>query len=166
MSITSYSLLVGSLIYGMVCVRLDIAHAIWVVSHFMENPEKEHLELVKWIFKYLKGTSKLCLCFGNGKSILRGYIDANMIGVLNAENLHLGTYLPLQGELYHDNPNYKNNLHYPQQKLSILLLQKLKKKMLWLKTFLQDLGLKQDGYVVYCDSQSTIDLSKNSIYHY
>ena len=37
--------------------------------------------------------------------------------------------------------------------------------MLWLKRFLQELGLKQDGYVVNCDSQSAIDLSKNSMYH-
>ena len=39
------------------------------------------------------------------------------------------------------------------------------KEMLWLKRFLQELGLKQDGYVVNCDSQSAIDLSKNSMYH-
>ena len=39
------------------------------------------------------------------------------------------------------------------------------KEMLWLKQFLQELGLKQDGYVVNCDSQSAIDLSKNSMYH-
>ena len=37
--------------------------------------------------------------------------------------------------------------------------------MLWLKRFLQELGLKQDGYVVNCDSQSAIDLSKNFVYH-
>ena len=29
----------------------------------------------------------------------------------------------------------------------------------------QELGLKQDGYVVNCDNQSAIDLSKNSMYH-
>ena len=39
------------------------------------------------------------------------------------------------------------------------------KEMLWLKRFLQELGLKQDGYVVNCDSQNAIDLSKNSMYH-
>ena len=27
------------------------------------------------------------------------------------------------------------------------------------------MGLKQDGYVVNCDSHSAIDLSKNSMYH-
>ena len=39
------------------------------------------------------------------------------------------------------------------------------KEMLWLKRLLQELGLKQDGYVVNCDGQSAIDLSKNSVYH-
>ena len=34
-----------------------------------------------------------------------------------------------------------------------------------MKQFLQELGLEQDGYVVDCDSQSAIDLSKNSMYH-
>uniref|UniRef100_A0A2N9IIJ6 Integrase catalytic domain-containing protein n=1 Tax=Fagus sylvatica TaxID=28930 RepID=A0A2N9IIJ6_FAGSY len=39
------------------------------------------------------------------------------------------------------------------------------KEILWMKRFLQDLGLKQDEYVVHCDSQSALDLSKNSTYH-
>ena len=39
------------------------------------------------------------------------------------------------------------------------------KEMLWMKWFLQDLGLKQDEYVVHYDSQSALDLSKNSMYH-
>ena len=34
-----------------------------------------------------------------------------------------------------------------------------------MKRFLQDLGLKQDEYVVHCDSQSALNLSKNSTYH-
>ena len=37
--------------------------------------------------------------------------------------------------------------------------------MIWLKRFLQELGLNQMEYIVYCDSQSAIDLSKNFIYH-
>uniref|UniRef100_A0A1S3X8F1 NADH dehydrogenase [ubiquinone] 1 alpha subcomplex subunit 9, mitochondrial-like n=1 Tax=Nicotiana tabacum TaxID=4097 RepID=A0A1S3X8F1_TOBAC len=39
------------------------------------------------------------------------------------------------------------------------------KEMILLKLFLQELGLHQEEYVVYCDSQSAIDLTKNSIYH-
>ena len=34
-----------------------------------------------------------------------------------------------------------------------------------MKKFLQELGLKQEKYVLYCDSQSAIHLSKNSTFH-
>ncbi|XP_059291841.1 F-box/LRR-repeat protein At5g63520-like [Lycium ferocissimum] len=39
-----YSSAVGSLMYAMVCTRPDIAHAVGVVSRFLENPGKEHWE--------------------------------------------------------------------------------------------------------------------------
>ena len=39
------------------------------------------------------------------------------------------------------------------------------KELLWLKKFLQGLGLKQERYVFHCDSQSAIHLSKNSSIH-
>jgi len=35
---------------------------------------------VKWIPRYLKGTAKQCLCFGNKNQLLIGYVDADMAG--------------------------------------------------------------------------------------
>ena len=54
-----YSSVAGSLMYAMVCTRPDIAHVVGVVRRFLANPRKEHWEAVKWIFGYLRGTSKL-----------------------------------------------------------------------------------------------------------
>ena len=39
------------------------------------------------------------------------------------------------------------------------------KELLWLKRFLQELGFKQQRYVVLCDNQSAIHLAKNSMFH-
>ena len=39
------------------------------------------------------------------------------------------------------------------------------KEMLRVKRFLQELGIKQSKYKVHCDSQSALDLRKNSMYH-
>ena len=39
------------------------------------------------------------------------------------------------------------------------------KEMLWLKRFLQELGLTKNEYTVYCHNQSAIDLIKNATYH-
>ena len=40
---------------------------------FLSNPRKEYWEFMKWIPKYLSGTSRVCLCFGNGNYVLDGF---------------------------------------------------------------------------------------------
>ena len=42
MSHVPYASVVGSLMYGMVCTRPDIAHAVGVLSRYMSKPGKEH----------------------------------------------------------------------------------------------------------------------------
>ena len=54
MSKIPYSSVIGSLMYCMVCTRLDLAHAMSVASRFMANPGKEHWAAVKWILGTLK----------------------------------------------------------------------------------------------------------------
>jgi len=73
-----YASAMGSLMYAMVCTRPDIAHAVGVVSRFLSNLGKEHWAAVKWILRYLKGTSRVYLCFDNGKQVLDGFTDADM----------------------------------------------------------------------------------------
>ena len=41
MSHVPYASAVGSLMYAMVCTRLDIAHAVGVLSRYMSKPRKE-----------------------------------------------------------------------------------------------------------------------------
>ena len=80
MSKVPYALVVGSLTYAMVCTRPDIAHAVRVVSRYMKNPGKGHWMAVKWILRYLKGTTNQALCFGGSNISLQGYVDADMAG--------------------------------------------------------------------------------------
>ncbi|WVZ01025.1 hypothetical protein V8G54_027094 [Vigna mungo] len=80
MSKVPYSSAVGSLMYAMVCTRPDIGYAVGVVSRFLSNPGKEHWEAIKWILRYLRGSAKSSLCFGNGDLKLIGYSDSDMVG--------------------------------------------------------------------------------------
>ena len=63
MSRIPYSSVVRSLMYSMVCTRPDIAHAVGVVSRYMNNLGKEHWKAVQWILRYLRGTTSHALCF-------------------------------------------------------------------------------------------------------
>jgi hypothetical protein len=42
---------------------------VGVVSRYMNNPGKEHWEAVKWILRYLRGTTH-ALCFGGSDTFL------------------------------------------------------------------------------------------------
>ena len=76
-----YASAVGSLMYAMVYTRLDIAHAMGVLSRYMSKPGKEHWTVVKRVFRYLRGTTDYAICDqgrpGPDKVIhVHGFVDA------------------------------------------------------------------------------------------
>ncbi|KAH9724437.1 Integrase catalytic domain-containing protein [Citrus sinensis] len=81
-----YAQAVESLMYAMVCTMLDIAYAISVVSRFLSYPGKIHWNAVKWIIRYLKGSSTCGLMYGKSKSDINevmGFIDSDFAGDLD-----------------------------------------------------------------------------------
>lgn len=151
--------------YAMVCTRPDIASAVGVVSRFLSNPGKEHWEAVKWILRYLKGTSKLCLCFGDSEPILEGYTDADMAGDLDCRKSTSGFVFTFAGGAVSWQSKLQKCVALSTIEAEYIAIAEAGKEMLWLKRFLHELGQEQTQYVVYCDSQSALDLSKNAMYH-
>jgi hypothetical protein len=92
-----YASAVGSLMYAMVCTWPDIAHAVSTVSRFMSNPEKPHWEAVKWILRYLRGSTKLKLCFGGSKHVLVAYTDSDMAGEVDSRKSTSGYLITYAG---------------------------------------------------------------------
>ena len=120
---------------------------------------------MKWIFRYLRGSSKLCLTFGDSKPVLEGYVDADWAGDLNGRKSISGYLFTFAGGAVSWQSRLQKCVALSTIEAEYIAANEAGKEMLSLKQFLQELGLKQDGYVVNCDSQNTIDLSKNSVYH-
>jgi len=81
MSRVPYAIVVGSLMYAMMCTRPDICYTVGLVSRYQSNPGQKHWMTVKRILQYLKGTSNYMLCY-QGKKDLRliGFSDADWGG--------------------------------------------------------------------------------------
>lgn len=75
MSHIPYAQTVGCFIYVMVCTRPDIAQAINVVSKYMSNLRKEHLNAAKQVMRYLKGTTRFEILYSHGACNLIGFMD-------------------------------------------------------------------------------------------
>jgi hypothetical protein len=99
MSKVPYASAVGCLMYAMVCIRPDLAHAVSVVSKYMANPGKQHWNAVKWIFRYLKGTTDYGITFvrqNNDLSVV-GYVDADYAWDLDDRRSTTGYVFTLAG---------------------------------------------------------------------
>jgi len=66
----------------MVCTRPDILYAVSMVNRYMTNSSKTHWQAVKWIQRYLRGTTSTCLEFRRCKDGVVGYIDSDFTGDL------------------------------------------------------------------------------------
>ena len=165
MSKVPYSSAVGSLMYAMVCTRPDIAFAVGAVSRFLSNPGNEHWNAVKWILRYLKGTAKCCLCFGKGNLMLTGYSDADMAGDVDSRKSTSGYLITFAGGAISWQSRLQKCIALSTTEAEFIAITEGCKEILWIKKFLQELGQDQENYVLYCDSQSAIHLSKNSTFH-
>jgi hypothetical protein len=76
---TAYRSIVGSFRYLM-NTHPDLAFVIGYMSHFLEEPQEDHLAVVKKILCYVAGTCNWGLWFGRKKGnqmLLTGFNDAD-----------------------------------------------------------------------------------------
>ncbi|KAL9256812.1 Retrovirus-related Pol polyprotein from transposon TNT 1-94-like protein [Drosera capensis] len=126
---------------------------------------KQHWEAVKWILRYLKGTSKLCLSFEKGEPVLEGYTDANMAGELDHRKSTSGYVFTFVGGVVSWQSKLQKCVALLTTEGEYIAATKAGKELLWLTRFFLEVGMQQEEKVVFCDSQSAIELSKNDLYH-
>ena len=165
MSKVPYSSIVGSLMYAMVCTRPDIAHVVGVVSRYMNDPSKEHWMVVKWILRYLRGTTSHALCFGGSSTVLQGYVDSDMAGDKDSRRSTTGYVFTVGGTTV----SWISKLHkvvaLSTTEVVYIVATEASKEVIWLQRFMEELAKKQENSRLYSDSQSVIHLAKNSSFH-
>nr|KYP64459.1 Retrovirus-related Pol polyprotein from transposon TNT 1-94 [Cajanus cajan] len=162
-----YSSVVGSLMYAMVCTRPDLAHAVSVVSRFMSNPGKAHWEAVKWIMRYLKGTSNIRLVYGSNDigCGLIGYADSDYGGDLVRRRSWTCSIFTLYGCAISWKATLQPTIALSTTKVKYMSLTEGIKEGIWLQGLIDSLGLNVQRRILYCDSQSVLYLAKNPVYH-
>ena len=74
----------------MTCSRPDISYVVSMLAQFMKSPTVAHLNLAKFVLKYLKGTSNfgLVYTFNPSENIdIVGFSDANWAMGLDRKSL-------------------------------------------------------------------------------
>ena len=162
-----YAEAIGSLMYLMICTRLDIAYAVSVLSRFMSNPGEEHWKGVKWLLRYLKATQDYGLVYlkAGNKIKLEGFVDADYASNKDTRK-SLTSYCFMLNECC---------INWKSQQQPIVALSTTEaefmatteafKEAVWLSGILKEIKMMKERVTVYSDSQSSIHLCKNPVYH-
>ena len=165
MSKVPYASAIGSLMYAIVCTRPDTAHVVRVVSRFMSRPGKQHQEAVKWILRYLKGSSDTSFCFTGASLKLQSYVDVGFAGDIDSRKSTIEFVFTLGGTTISQASNLQKIVTLSTTEAEYVTATEAGKEMIWLHGFLDELGKKQEMGILHSDSQSVIFLAKNLAFH-
>jgi len=159
-----YASAVGSLMHAMVCTRLDLSQAISMISRYMHDPEKGHLEAVKWVLRYIKGTIDVGLVFerdSTGKQECIGYVDSNYAGDLDKHRSTTGYMFTLSQAPVSWRSILQSTVALSTTEAEYMVMTEAMKEAIWLQGLLDDLGIEHDLLKINCDSINAIYLAKN-----
>ncbi|MDV3193956.1 MAG: Ty1/Copia family ribonuclease HI, partial [Sweet potato little leaf phytoplasma] len=161
MKAVPYANLVGSLMYGMVCSRPDLAHAMSVVSRYMSNPGRPHWEASKWILRYVKGTSNKGLVFTKSDvegDILTGFVDSDYAADLDKRRSLSGYIFTLFGNVVSWRSTLQTVVALSSTEAEYIALAESVKEAVWLKGSVSAMYHGKCAVEIHCDSQSALAL--------
>ncbi|GKE03754.1 hypothetical protein Tco_1395772 [Tanacetum coccineum] len=137
---SKYRGMIGSFLY-LTASRPDIMFSVCLCARFQENPKTTNLEVVKRIFRYIRGTSHLGLWYSKGTGIET---------IVYADSDNAGDYV--------DRKSTSGVSEYVSAR-------KACQQALWMKQALIDYDIRLDNVPIMCDNKGAIDLSKNPVQH-
>ncbi|GJS57205.1 copia protein [Tanacetum coccineum] len=133
---TRFHSMVGSLMYLTAC-RPDLVFAVCMCARYQASPTKKHLEALKRVFWYLKGTINWGLWYPKDTAMaLTAYADADHAGCQDTRRK--AEYIAMSG-------------YYAQ--------------ILWMRSKLTDYGFVFNKIPLYYDNHSAIALCCNNVQH-
>nr|GEV63132.1 copia protein [Tanacetum cinerariifolium] len=135
-------------------------------AHFQEAPKTSHLEAVKRIFRYIKGTTHLGLCYPKGTGIETVvYADSDHTGDYVDRNSTICICMFVGYCLTSWFSKKQTALAISTIKSEYVNVGKACQQALWMKQVLINYDIRLDDVLIMCDNNGAIDLSKNPVQH-
>jgi phosphoribosyl-AMP cyclohydrolase len=165
-----YASAVGSLMYAMVCTRLDIAHAVGVLSRYMSKPGKEHWTTSKEGLQVSSWHHQLWIVLPRKTRLdrvvdIHGFVDADWARDLDHRRSTSGYVFNLFGGAISWMSKRQVVVALSTTEVEYMAATHASKEAVWLQRLCSGIGLVQQAVRLDCDSQSAIFLAKNPAYH-
>lgn len=163
---TMYRQLVGSLIY-LTLSRPDISYAVGVASRYMSTPKKPHLDAIRRILRYVKGTLNYGILYKKTKKCqVIGYCDADYAGDCDTRRSTTGYLFSLGSGAITWCSKRQPTVALSSTEAEYRSAAAAAQESTWLKQLMEDLHqTPKDQVWIFCDNLSTIRLAENPVFH-
>jgi hypothetical protein len=161
-----YRSMIGSLLY-VIASRPDVKQVVGMVARFQVAPKESHVQAVKRIFRYLKGTIDLGLWYPSKDSFtLKAYSNAYWAGCVDGRKSTSGGALFLGESLVAWISKKQSSISLSITEAKYIAATECCTQVEWMKQTLQDIKMVfEEPTTIYCDNTSAISLSKNPVQH-
>ncbi|GJX46615.1 retrovirus-related pol polyprotein from transposon TNT 1-94 [Tanacetum coccineum] len=160
-----YRGMIGTLLY-LTASRPDLQFAICMCARYQARPTKKHLNTVKRIFRYLKGTVHRGLWYPKDSSIaLTAFADADHAGCQDTRRSTSGSIQLLGDRLVSWSSKRQKSTAISSTEAEYIALSGCCAQVLWMRSQLTDYGFGFNKIPMYCDNKSVIALCCNNVQH-
>jgi hypothetical protein len=115
--------------------------------------------------RFLKGSSKTCLSFTAGGLKLEGFVNADLAGDVDSRKSTTGYVYILGGTVVSWSSTLQKIIAFSTIEAEYVAVSESAKEIVWLQSFLKELGKMNGKGTLYSDSQSAIFFAKNPVFH-
>ncbi|GJS59807.1 putative ribonuclease H-like domain-containing protein [Tanacetum coccineum] len=160
-----YRGMIGTLLY-LTASRPDLQFAICMCARYQARPTEKHLNAVKRIFRYLKGTVHRGLWYPKDSSIaLTTFADADHAGCQDTRRSTSGSMQLLGDRLVSWSSKRQKSAAISSTEAEYIALSGCYAQILWMRSQLTDYGFGFNKIPMYCDNKSAIALCCNNVQH-
>ncbi|GKD25598.1 hypothetical protein Tco_1231812 [Tanacetum coccineum] len=157
--------MIGYLMY-LTSSRPDLIYTVCLYARYQVKLTKKHLQAVKRIFRYLKGTIHIGLwCSKDTDMSLKAYSDADHAGCQDTRRSTLVSAHFLGDKLVSWSSKKQKSNVISSTEAEYIALSRCCVQILWMRSQLTDYGFQFNKIPLYCDNKSAIALCYNNVQH-
>ncbi|GKC46168.1 retrovirus-related pol polyprotein from transposon TNT 1-94 [Tanacetum coccineum] len=160
---TLYRGMIGSLMY-LTSSRPDLIYVVCLCAQYHAKPTEKHLNAVKRIFRYLKGTINMGLWYSKDTGMsITAYVDADHVGCQDTRRSTSGSAQFLGDKLVSWSSKKLKRIVISSTETEYIALSGCYAQILWMCSQLTDYGFRVNKIPLYRDNKSVIALCCNNV---